>query len=351
MPHPQNITTMKKPSLVDVSVLILFFNRPEPLSQVFAQVRKARPARLFLYQDGPRTEQDLDGIMACRKVVDDIDWECEVSTYYQEKNQGCDPSEYISQKWAFSHTDKCVVLEDDDVPAVSFFAFCKELLDRYEHDPRVWMIQGFNPEEKTPDVGADYFFTTHFSIWGWASWRRVVDTWDEHYTWLDEAGGETARRIAQTVRDRSYRKDFMEMCRTHRRSGKAYYESIFWASLLLNGALCIAPTRNMVNNLGALPGSTHFGASADLLPRGYRRIFTMKRYEIPQLPLRHPLHVMENTAYRDRIYRIMGWNHPMIKVGRSLEELWLNLSRGNFGNIRHALVNRIKKTLGHGRHV
>ena len=49
-------------ALVDVAVLILFFNRPEPLEKVFEQVRKARPAKLFLYQDGPRGERDLPGI-------------------------------------------------------------------------------------------------------------------------------------------------------------------------------------------------------------------------------------------------------------------------------------------------
>ena len=42
-----------KPFLVDVPVLILFFNRPQQLSQVFEQVRNARPSKLFLYQDGP----------------------------------------------------------------------------------------------------------------------------------------------------------------------------------------------------------------------------------------------------------------------------------------------------------
>ena len=119
-----------EPALVDVSVLILFFNRPKLLAQVFEQVKKARPARLFLYQDGPRGERDMPGIEACRKVVADIDWECEVHHNYQEKNYGCDPSEYMAQKWAFSLSDKCIVLEDDDVPAVSFFGFCKELLDK-----------------------------------------------------------------------------------------------------------------------------------------------------------------------------------------------------------------------------
>lgn len=87
-----------KPALVDVAVLILFFNRPRQLAQVFEQVKKARPSRLFLYQDGPRGEKDLLGIEACRQVVADIDWECEVHQLYQEKNYGCDPSEYISDR-------------------------------------------------------------------------------------------------------------------------------------------------------------------------------------------------------------------------------------------------------------
>ena len=171
-----------KNALVDVAVLILFFNRPNQLSQVFEQVKKARPSRLFLYQDGPRNEKDLPGIEACRKVVADIDWECEVHRLYQTRNYGCDPSEYISQKWAFSMADKCIVLEDDDVPSVSFFRFCKELLDKYENDTRISMIAGFNNEETTPDVPYDYFFATTFSIWGWASWRRVIDQWDEYYS-------------------------------------------------------------------------------------------------------------------------------------------------------------------------
>ena len=139
------------PSNIDVSVLILFFNRPDFLQKVFDEVKKARPARLFLYQDGPRGPHDMERILQCRQVVADIDWECEVHQLYQEKNYGCDPSEYLSQKWAFSITDRCIVLEDDDVPSQSFFPFCKELLDRYADDERIGMIAGFNSDEVTPD--------------------------------------------------------------------------------------------------------------------------------------------------------------------------------------------------------
>lgn len=76
-------------------------------------------------------------------------------------------------------------------------------------------------------------------------------------------------------------------------------------------------------------------------PRGLRRIFTLKPHEL-QFPLRHPRYVIENTGYKDRYYRANAWGHPWVKVGRSFEELWLNLRCGNFQVIRKAISKRIK---------
>ena len=236
-----------KPALVDVSVLILFFNRPKQLGQVFEQIKKARPSRLFLYQDGARNEQDLPDMKACRQITEDIDWECEVHRNYQQKNSGCDPSNYLAQKWAFSLTDKCIVFEDDSIPSVSFFRFCKEMLDRYENDTRISMIAGFNNEEITKDVTGDYFFASTFSIWGWASWRRVIDLWDETYAFLNDKP--SMFLLNNLINERKYRRDFLPMCRSHQKSGKAFYETIFYASILLNSGLSIVPTKNMITNL------------------------------------------------------------------------------------------------------
>ena len=329
------------PSLIDVPVLILFFNRPKQLSQVFEQVRVARPSRLFLYQDGPRGERDMPGILACRKVVEEIDWDCQVERMYQERNYGCDPSEYISQKWAFSRVEKCIVLEDDDVPDPTFFRFCKELLDRYEHDTRVTMISGFNHEEHTPDVGdASYFFTSNHSIWGWASWRRVIDQWDEHYAFLDDPV--QLQQMENLIRQRGFRDDFLLTCRRHRELGKAFYETISESCMRLNNGLAIVPRDNLINNLGVTTDSTHFAGTTATLPRGYRRIFTMGRHPM-QFPLQHPPHVMEHVAFKERVYRIMAWNHPGIKIARSIEELWLNLRHGEFSTIFSAIRRRLHK--------
>lgn len=355
-----------QPYNIDTSVLMLFHARADHFAEVWAEVRKARPARLFLYQDGPRAidsdgnpvtrpedSRDWPGILACRELVKDenIDWQCDVHRLYQEKNYGCDPSEYLSQKWAFSITDKCIVLEDDDVPSQSFFPFCKELLDKYENDERVWMISGFNSEESFPwssgGGSASYLFTSVFAIWGWASWRRVIDTWDATYSWMDDA--EKLAKVERVVREKRLRKDFLQMCRDHKASGKEYYETIFWTSMLLNDALAIMPTLNLVNNHGVTDNSTHFQGSLQTMPRRLRQQFTMKRHEI-EFPLVHPTEVAECVPFKEAVYRRNAWGHPFIKVQYSIEELFLNIRHGNFRIIRQAILNRLRKNLGIAKH-
>ncbi len=341
---------MKQPAKIDVAVLMLFFNRPDHFKKVFDEVKKARPSHLYLYQDGPRGERDMEGILGCRDIVKDenIDWECDVKRHYCEKNQGCDPSEYLSQKWAFSMSDKCIVLEDDDVPSQSFFPFCKEMLDKYENDDRIAMISGFNEDEISPDCNDSYFFTSIFAIWGWASWKRVVDKWEGDYAFLQNK--QAMSRLQSLIRQRGYRKDFIPMCLEHKESGKDYYESIFWASMLLNSGLAIMPCKNMINNLGLSDDSTHFSGSMKTTPKAYRKIFTMKRYEM-EFPLKHPSYIIENIDYKERLYKINAWGHPWIKASRSLEELWLNLRYGNIGIIFKSLNRRLNKWMGKDKHV
>ena len=220
-----------------------------------------------------------------------------------------------------------------------------ERTDRYENDQRITMISGFNIDEQTTDTEGDYFFTTHFSIWGWASWRRVIDQWDEHYTWLDNPT--TVRQLENLIRERGYRDDFLAMCRKHREQGKAFYETIFWSHMLLSNGLAIMPVKNMINNLGATADSTHFGGSLQTLPRAYRRIFTMQRHEWPEgHNLCHPPHIIEHIPYRHRAYHTYAWMCPTTKIARSIEELWLNLRYGNFRHILKAIHNRINKWMG-----
>ena len=135
----------------------------------------------------------------------------------------------------------------------------------------------------------------------------------------------------------------------HRQTGKEYYESIFWASMLFNSGLAIMPAKNLINNLGLMADSTHFTASAKTTPKRLRRIFTMKRHELV-FPIKHPKYVIENVEYKNRLYRVNAWRNPLIKVSYSLEELWLNIRSNNYGQITKSLSRRIKKWMGKDKH-
>ena len=123
---------------MDLSVLLIFFARPNTFSKVFEAVKKARPSKLFLACDGARdgNTKDVEGIARCKKIVEDIDWECEVYTNYATENLGCGrgPSNAIS--WAFEYTDSLVILEDDCVPDDTLFPFMKEMLEKYKNDEK-----------------------------------------------------------------------------------------------------------------------------------------------------------------------------------------------------------------------
>lgn len=307
-------------SQLDTPVLLLFFNRPEQFFQVFKQVARVRPYKLFLYQDGARNNKnDIEGIIECRRILEMIDWNCEVYTWFREKNYGCDPSEYLSQKWAFSIVDKCIVLEDDDVPSQSFFYFCQELLIKYENDERINIISGMNTLGKYNEKEGDYFFSTMCSIWGWASWRRVVEKWSENYEFLEN---NKAVENIMALKSSTQVEVLLKASRNHQATGIPYYETILATDMFLNHRINIVPSKNLIKNIGIAATSTHSTDSIEKLPKGIRRVFNMDVYEF-DFPLRHPKYMVEDIAYQKQVKRIMGWGHPLVCYWRGLESKWI----------------------------
>lgn len=82
---------------------------------------------------------------------------------------------YGMAKWShyiYSTVDKCIFMEDDDMPAISWIRIAKELLDKYENDQRVYAICSNNLMGKYDKPQADYCFSHASSIHCMAMWRR-----------------------------------------------------------------------------------------------------------------------------------------------------------------------------------
>lgn len=278
-------------------VLLIAFNRPDTLQQVFDMVRKARPASLYIAIDGPRPERPQEAALCgkCRAITEQIDWDCDVHTLFRDKNVGCGfgPAEAIS--WAFKTAEELIILEDDCVPSLSFFLFCEDLLHRFKDDKRIWTVSGLSVHsgENRWWGGYDYTFSHFGGTLGWATWR---DRWNDFDMYMKDVplflaeGGSfnICQRKRPSIRlDRRFKKvhDMISEEVTHSWDTQWRYTRI------KNGGLDIVPRINMITNIGAANG-TH--TSADCYARA--KCTDLEALEL-DFPLRHPHFVVCNTAY------------------------------------------------------
>lgn len=194
-------------------ILVIAFNRPDHLRVLLDRLREVQPTTVYVAIDGPRSNKagEADKVQACRDLVAGIDWSCEVHTQFQESNLGCGHGVSAAITWFFEHVERGIILEDDIIPDPSFFPFCAELLDRYEHDHRVFAISGCNfvPPAFQSHPEQAYRFSQVPHIWGWATWRR---SWAQHR--LDIAGWPKA----------------LPPQRLWARAGHSIPGSVYWAS-------------------------------------------------------------------------------------------------------------------------
>ncbi len=281
-------------------VAFIIFNRPDRTARVFAEIAKARPARLLVVADGPRPDRpdEKEACLAARSVLDQIDWPCEVSTNFAETNLGCKRRVSSGLDWVFEQVEEAIILEDDCLPHETFFPFCTQLLEKFRHDKRVSMICGSNFQRGKPRSAHSYFFGLHVSVWGWASWRRVWNNYDvqvrrwpelRNTTWLqDLLVNPVAVKYWQETFDGAF---------------KGEYDTWDWQlffSWWAENMLAVIPNRNLVSNIGFGSGATR---THDALPS----IANLPAKPM-DLPLIHPPDVVLNREADDYSFRqIYPW--------------------------------------------
>jgi hypothetical protein len=179
---------------MNAPVLLVVFKRPDLTRRALERIAEAKPSRIFVAADGPRTETDNEPCRLTREVVEEFRAQCNIETNYSSENLGCGIRVYTAIDWAFTMTNELIVLEDDCAPNNSFFIFCNELLERYANDERVMHVSGDN-FVGAPSTPYSYYFSKYTHAWGWATWKRA---WS-HFDWRMERWPEMkAARLIET---------------------------------------------------------------------------------------------------------------------------------------------------------
>jgi hypothetical protein len=163
-------------------ILYIIFNRLDYVKESFEALHAYKPNVLYIAGDGPRPNKlgEKKLVDSIRKyVIDNIDWECEVKTRFQDENKGCTLNVSEAVTWFFSQEKEGIILEDDIVPNQCFFRFCDEMLNKYREQKEIFSVTGYKSPHDFYYGKDDYFFQRScFTCWGWATW---ADRWNKNY--------------------------------------------------------------------------------------------------------------------------------------------------------------------------
>ena len=287
-------------------VLLLIFNRPDLTAQVMDRIRQAEPPKLFVGADGPRTghPEDADRCEQARQVATQVNWDCEVHTLFRDENLGTKKAISSAITWFFRHVEAGIILEDDCVPANSFFQFCGSLLDTYRHDDRIVMISGYNPIDPWRYKEQTYHFSNYGGIWGWATWG---EQWEAYHDVEQVDDPDLIERVLQNV--------LVEPVQVRQRK-QAIEDALegdidswdyqwFWARVL-QSKLSIVPARNLVSNIGFGGGATRTSNPDD--PRANLDVQEMS------FPLAGPDGVYPDREYDNKWFEMThGWGKASLR--------------------------------------
>jgi len=255
-------------STFDTPVLFLIFNRPDTTQQVFQAIRAARPARLFVAADGPRTDRPGDPALCAttREIIGQVDWECEVSTLFREKNLGCRHAISSAIDWFFTHVEEGIILEDDCLPDTSFFPFCGQLLARYRNDERVMMISGTRRLKRQVVIPESYYFSRYYDIWGWATWKRAWSLYDIRMSrWPEYEKRGYLKEVYRHQRMVAHLRKMMQETYDQRLDT---WDLQWGYTCIFNHGVSIIPNVNLVKNIGDTGIHTRSPGPYHALPTG-----------------------------------------------------------------------------------
>lgn len=228
-----------------VPLIIVAFNRPDKLRQIVAAVRQqtVKPDLVIGVIDGSRSSTDEPLVRACRRdmmlVADEI--------IERPNNFGCAANIMLATNDIVNRFDRFVLLEDDTLPAATWYEAMCLLLNRYEHDPQVGAVGSFpSILNGSLDDHPDVIMSPRFSCWGWGSWRfkwtRVCADW-LHYKQHGQPPWDTSKLPGHAG------PDIVPLIQTYQPG--QLWDGLVAGSFLHHGLLQAITRYYLVHNIGA----------------------------------------------------------------------------------------------------
>lgn len=298
-----------------VPVAVCFYRRPALLARVLQMVEAYRPPVLFGISDGPASDP---AVAEARRIFQQagkgkIPLEC----FFADHHLGLRQRVETGLDGVFAHVPFAIILEEDCLPEVGFFAFVEEMEAHWRNHPKVGGVSGncFHPDPTRTPPG--YFFSHYPHIWGWGTWA---------HQWQAIRRAQKAFPIARpawppawpplSVEEKTYWLDVFQRVRLGKLSTWDY--PMLEASWDL-GLRWITPAQNLVRNIGFGPEGTN---TRDVrVDPGYRPDGRLTPWKHPENPVADP---GWDRAIFDNHYRRMSGKRTLFE---KIRDRWMRMIR------------------------
>lgn len=240
-----------------IPTLIIGYKRVTNIIKIVELCLQAGVRDIYIYLDGQKNSKpsssEISGelISSLQPYLNQKSVEFHLSL--QPTNQGAAVSVIRAIDWAMKSVDQLLILEDDCIPSLDFFLFCKEMIDLLGSSSSIWCASGsqFVPESMTKGRA---YISRYSLTWGWCTTRKK---WEE----LRKALETELEHISITSLLTTNPQEAFWASGT-RRALKGYtdvWDTIMVYLMQKNKKFSILPGNSLVTNIGDDEAATHTG--------------------------------------------------------------------------------------------
>lgn len=226
-------------------LLLVTYNRFEHSKKVIDAIKESGFDHVYVFIDGPINSYDIKQQKKISSYISSSG--LSFNLIKNSSNLGLAKSIINSINYMFKIYDRLIILEDDCVPNAEFKDFFLKMLDLHENNEEVGAICGFHPLnfiDKTI-IENSYFVSDRFIPWGWATWKKSWDLYEESLIRLVSTVDEilVANKLGHDISDYLNRDKFL--------FEKNDIWSLNWILSLFKNNLKVAyPIESLVVNIG-----------------------------------------------------------------------------------------------------
>lgn len=260
-------------------IALFVFKRPDHTRRTIDALKRCpefAESPVFVFCDGPRKAADEPAVQETRSLTKEALIR-QAQFVESPKNKGLAVSiiEGVSQLCA--QYGRAIVVEDDLVVASQFLTFMNSGLDRYAQESRVMQISGHMFPVTAFQNRTGALFLPFTTSWGWATWARAWQHFDEHVNGWERLEQDASLRRRFNLGG-SF--DYYGMLKLQL-AGKIDSWAIRWYwSVFMRDGLVLYPPRTLVSNEGFDGSGTHGWRSARRSMHGHSEM----NAQIPVLP-------------------------------------------------------------------